>query len=99
MLGFFEKKRDFNAIVAPLTKIEEDLSSYIGEQNDRVSALEDEKKHINEEIDTANHEKAKSEHTVVKIAELLGSNFEDVVDPADEDVPETEPDEDDKGYS
>ena len=75
---FGGSKRDFSTIVAPLKTIEADLSSYIGEQENRVSSLEEEKKGINDQIGISKTEKAKSEHTVTKIAELLGSNFTDL---------------------
>jgi hypothetical protein len=93
MALFGGNKRDFSSIVAPLGKIEADLSSYIGEQDNRVSSLEQEKKSINDEIGIAKTEKAKSEHTVTKIAELLGSDF---TDPG-EDTPQ--PDQNDKSDS
>lgn len=68
--------RDYNAIVAPLQRIENDLSAYIGDQRNKVSDLETEKKKIDEEIGTANLEMRKSEHTVTKISELLGTDFD-----------------------
>jgi len=71
----FKKERTFETIVAPLSKIETDLAFYIGEQSNKRANLEDEKQEIEKEIVTSRLEKKKSEHTVVKIAELLGSNF------------------------
>ncbi len=71
----FGKERNFEAIVEPLKKIESNLTAYIGEQENKKLGLEDEKKNINDQITLAVTEKAKSEHTVTKIAELLGSDF------------------------
>ena len=76
-MALFGKERTFASIVEPLRTIEADLSSYIGEQDNRKSALEEERKDIDSKIQTAETEKAKSEHTVTKIAELLGSDFEE----------------------
>jgi hypothetical protein len=72
-----KKHRTFDSIVAPLTKIEADLSSYVGEQERKVINLEDEKRIIDGSIKVAKTEKAKSAHTITKIAELLGSDFLD----------------------
>ena len=74
MLGR-KKERNFDNIVAPLTKIEEDLTAYIGEQVDKRSSLEEDKKDIEKQIETSRLEKKKSEHTVTKISELLGTHF------------------------
>lgn len=92
-MALFSKKRNFNSIVAPLQNIEADLSAYIGEQQNKVSFLVEEKKVLNSEIKIAEMEKEKSEHTVVKIAELLGGDF---TDPG-EDTPQ--PDQNDKSDS
>jgi hypothetical protein len=72
-----KKKRTFDSIVAPLTKIEADLSSYVQEQENAVINLQEEKRVIDGNIKTAQTEKAKSAHTITKIAELLGSDFLD----------------------
>ena len=76
MALFGSAPRDYNAIVAPLQRIESDLSTYIGDQRNKVSTLESEKKTIDEEIATSELEMKKSEHTVSKIAELLGTDFD-----------------------
>lgn len=76
MALFGSGPRDYNTIVAPLTKIESDLSEYIGDQRNNVSTLESEKKTIDEQIATSELEMRKSEHTVSKIAELLGTDFD-----------------------
>ena len=72
---FKKKERNFQTIVAPLSTIETDLATYISEQEVKKAELEVEKEEINTQITTSRLEKKKSEHTVVKIAELLGSNF------------------------
>ncbi len=102
-MTLFGTPRDYNTIVSPLKRIESELSAYIGDQGNKVSDLETEKKKIDEEIGTAHMEIKKSEHTVVQIAGLLGTNFdgddktdfvapvEDQTDqPAAEDSPEDE---------
>jgi len=75
-MALFGGKRDYNAIVAPLAKMESDLSAYIGDQGNKVSELETKKKDIDKDINNAEMEIKKSEHTVTKIAELLGSDFD-----------------------
>lgn len=70
------KPRTYADIVSPLQKIESDLSLYIGDKTNEITNLEDEKKQIDKDIGEANLEVKKSEHTVVKIAELLGSDFD-----------------------
>ena len=94
-MALFGGTRDYNTIVAPLKRIEGELSTYIGDQGNKVSNLESEKKKIDTEISTAELEIKKSQHTVVKIAELLGSDFDgdgeaDFVKPIVEDEPEKE---------
>jgi len=72
-------RRTFESIVAPLKTIESDLSSYIGEQEDKVLSLNEDRKKIDDDIQEATVEKAKSIHTVNKIAQLLGSDFQETV--------------------
>jgi hypothetical protein len=75
-MAIFGGTRDYNSIVAPLKKMENDLSTYIGDQRNTVSELELDKKEIDEKISDSNLEMKKSEHTVTKIAELLGTDFD-----------------------
>lgn len=70
-----KKVRNFETIVEPLSKVETELAEYIGEQTNKRTELETEKEEIDQKITTSRLEKKKSEHTVVKIAELLGSNL------------------------
>ena len=72
------KQRTFADIVYPLKQIEADLSTYIGDKGNEITNLEEEKKRIDKNIADADFEVKKSEHTVVKISELLGSDFDDV---------------------
>jgi len=88
-------ERNFASIVAPLRTIEADLQSYIQEKVDAKIALEEEKKAIEDQIAVANSEQLKSEHTVTKIADLLGADIDgNGMADADEPLPETpeEPD-------
>ena len=84
MTLFKPKDRDYASIVAPLQQIESDLSTYIGDQRNNISSFEEERKEINSRISVSTHEIRKSEFTVTKIAELLGSDLE-----VDEETPET----------
>ena len=72
----FGQKKDYKKIVAPLKKIESDLSVYIGDQGNAIADLEVERKKIEDDITTSKLEIKRSEHTVVKIAELLGTDFD-----------------------
>lgn len=82
MLELLKKKpKNYESIVAPLTKIEEDLSLYIGDQRNNISGLEEERREINTKIHDSNDEIKKSEFTVTKIAELLGSELDDKCNP------------------
>jgi len=91
-------ERNFASIVAPLRVIEADLNSYIQEKVDNKAALEEEKKVIEAEIEVANSEQLKSEHTVAKIADLLGADI-DGNGIADSDEPKPEPTEPDQPVS
>jgi len=86
-----EALKDYADIVAPLKQIEIDLSTYIGDQKNNISGLEETKEGINEQISAVDVEIKKSEFTVVKISELLSSDLE--VKP----VEELETPKDDKG--
>jgi len=77
MISIFNKEKNYEIIVAPLKKIESDLSMYIGDQRNNISALEEERRDINVKIHDSNDEIKKSEFTVTKIAELLGSEMND----------------------
>ncbi len=81
---------DYAGIVAPLKEIEVNLSTYIGDQRNSISNLEETKKGINDQIKVADTEIKKSEFTVSKISELLITDL-------DADKPETPTD--DKGTS
>lgn len=70
----FGKKESFDTIMAPLQSVETKLTSYISKQTDRISFLNDEKKIIDSGIRTAEFEKAKSEQTIIKIADLFTLN-------------------------
>jgi len=87
-------ERNFASIVAPLKTIEADLNSYIQEKIDNKAALEEEKKAIEDQIAVADSEQLKSEHTVAKIADLLGADIDgNGVADSEEPMPEpTEPD-------
>lgn len=76
MALFKTKDKNYDSIVAPLQQIESDLSTYIGDQRNNISGLEEEKKGINSKISDSTIEIRKSEFTVTKIAELLGSDLE-----------------------
>ena len=84
MALFKTKDKNYATIVAPLQQIESDLSTYIGDQRNEISGLEDERKEINSKISDSTIEIRKSEFTVTKIAELLGSDLE-----IEEEAPET----------
>ncbi len=85
--------KNYATIVAPLTKIESDLSTYIGDQRNSISSLESEKYEIETKIGDANLEIRKSENTVSKIADLLSLDLdEDGIKDVDEFPPE-EPEE------
>lgn len=71
-----EKPKTYSDIVSPLKKIESDLSTYIGDKTNEIENLEAEKQQIDKDIAEADLEVKKSEHTVVKIAELLSSDFD-----------------------
>lgn len=76
MISIFNKQKNYEIIVAPLKKIESDLSVYIGDQRNTISGLEEEKKEINTKMSVAAGEIKKSEFTVSKISELLSSDIE-----------------------
>jgi len=76
MISIFAKEKNYEIIVAPLKKIESDLSTYIGDQRNTISGLEEEKKEINTKMSEAAGEIKKSEFTVSKISELLSSDVE-----------------------
>ncbi len=71
-MGIFKTTpKNYASIVAPLTQIETDLSTYIGDQQNSISTLETDRAIIETKIGEANLEIRKSENTVSKIAELL----------------------------
>jgi hypothetical protein len=75
MLELLKKTRNYDIIVAPLKKIESDLSTYIGDQRNTISGLEEEKKEIDTKMSAASSEIKKSEFTVTKISELLSTDI------------------------
>ncbi len=75
MISIFGKEKSYEIIVAPLKKIEIDLSTYIGDQRNTISGLEEEKKEINTKMSVAAGEIKKSEFTVTKISELLSTDI------------------------
>ncbi len=77
MISIFNKEKSYEIIVAPLKKIESDLSTYIGDQRNTISGLEEEKKEIDTKMSAAASEIQKSEFTVSKISELLSSDIAD----------------------
>jgi len=93
-MGLFKTEgKNYASIVAPLKQIESDLSTYIGDQQNEISDLETEKTGIETKIGDASNEIRKSEFTVVKIAELLGSDLDvDDIPDVDELPPQVEPD-------
>jgi hypothetical protein len=74
-MSIFGTKRDYNTIVAPLKRIEGELSTHIGDERNEVNKLETDKEDIDAKIAHSHLEIKKSEHTVTKIAELLGEDF------------------------
>ena len=60
MLELLKKTKTYDVIVAPLKKIESDLSTYIGDQRTTISGLEEEKKEINSKMSVAAGEIKKS---------------------------------------
>jgi hypothetical protein len=76
VMALFGGVKDYNSIVAPLKKIEGDLQTYIGEQQNLRGNLEKEKIEIDKKISVADLEKKKSEHTARKISELLATDFD-----------------------
>ncbi len=74
---------DYAGIVAPLKEIEINLSTYIGDQRNSIVNLEETKKGITDQINVADIEIKKSEFTVTKISELLGSDL-DTDEPAED---------------
>lgn len=85
-------EKSYASIVAPLIKIESDLSLYIGDQQNSISDLEIERKQIEAQIGESNLEIRKSENTVVKIAELLSLDLdENGIKDVDEVPPEGTP--------
>lgn len=73
---FGKKEENFNTIMAPLQSIETKLTAYISKQGDNISFLNEEKKKIDSDIRVAEFEKAKSEQTIIKIANLFAINAE-----------------------
>ena len=68
---FKTAKRNYASIVAPLSKMKQDLLDYINEQTTRKQDLENQKAEIDVQISESNMEIAKSEGTAQKIAALL----------------------------
>lgn len=69
-------KKNYKKIVAPLAKIEKQLTDYAQEQTINASNLEDTKKTIEESIEEAKLERKRAEHTALKISGLLGFDDE-----------------------
>ena len=89
MLGFGEKK-NYASIVAPLKKIETELSTYVADQNNVITDLEQQKKDIEKRISDSQMEIKKSENTVIKITGLLSLDLdEDGIADVDE-LPESD---------
>ena len=78
-MKLFNSKRNFDSIIAPLHKVEADLSEYIGEQANRISFLQQEKQNTEMDIRIAKSERTKSEHMVPIIAEILSNIPETLV--------------------
>jgi len=75
-MAIFGEKRNYNTIVAPLQKMEKDLSSYMGEQGNKVATLQNEKDEIDKDIANSQMEIKKSKHTSTQIASLLATDFD-----------------------
>jgi len=73
---FGKKEESFATIMAPLQAVESNLTNYISKQSDKISSLKEEKKKIDADIRVSEFEKAKSEQTIVKIADLFAVNVE-----------------------
>jgi len=81
MTLFGEKKeRNFSTIVAPLKQMETDLADYIGEQQTNQAKLEEAKAEIDAKISKSKTEQAQSEHTILKIADFIGSTIPEVTE-------------------
>ena len=78
MKSLFAKKRNFQTIISPLWDVELDLSAYIGEMENRITSLEEEKKDLERkiegikiEIEKAKEEKERASEAVPKLSEIL----------------------------
>jgi len=87
MALFGNTPKNYATIVAPLSQIESDLSTYIGDQRNNISALESEKTEIEKKIGDADLEIRKSENTVSKIADLLSLDLDDDGTPDVDELP------------
>ena len=87
-MALFGSTKNYNSIVAPLKRIEGDLSTYVGDQRNKVSELEQKKTEIDTDIQTAELEVKKSEHTIVAISGLLATDFDGDGEPEDVTQPE-----------
>lgn len=74
---FSSNQKNYASIVAPLKKIETELSTYIGDQQSNINDLEAQKKEIEAKIGDSKIEIKMSEGTVVKISELLSFDLKD----------------------
>lgn len=90
-MKIFGEQRSYNTIVAPLQKMEKDLSEYMGEQGNRVANLQNEKDELDKDIANSQLEIKKSRHTSSQIASLLATDFDEDME-ADIGAPPEEPD-------
>ena len=77
----FVKERNFQTIISPLWDIELELSAYIGEMENRIAFLEEERKKIEKriddiklEIEKAKREKEKANEAVPKLPAILSDS-------------------------
>jgi len=87
MALFGSDPKNYNTIVAPLKRIEGELTTYIGTQKTATEDLEKEKKDIDVKIGVSNLEVRKSEHTVAQISALLATDFDEETPKPAEDLP------------
>jgi len=77
-VGLFKTvERNYASIVAPLSKMKEDLLDYINEQTTKIQDLTNQKAEIEMQIGEADMEITKSENTAQKIASLLSLDLDD----------------------
>ena len=76
-MSIFGSKKNYASIVAPLKKMADDLSTYISEQNQRITNLEVQRAQIDASIAESNSEIAKSNFTTTKINELIAADLDE----------------------